>query len=232
MDSPPFELSDFQMKYARAAWNQERASWRAVVQLNVLRSIIAIVEMLQAEIDNEPIASRPLSSAEISTGALRPSLDTTSSETEATLQPPPVPLTNKHHVLKLRLGPLRRVEADLRKQLGMAAAEELAGGPYGVLDDVVDDDPSVASLVRKRTKEFGVRGWSDALGGWTKNPKEVGDGNLPIDDATEVIASCREDMKAIWTDDAVRGILAKRRMRIQDSAGLSVCDLFYSLPPL
>jgi guanine nucleotide-binding protein subunit alpha len=218
------------MKYARAAWNQERASWRAVVQLNVLRSIIAIVEMLQAEMDDEHIPSRPLSPADMSTGALlRLSLDTTSSEVETASHPPPVPLTNKHHILKLRLGPLRRVEADLRRQLGMADAEELAGPDYGVSGEVVDDGPSVASLVRKRTKEFGVTGWKDALGGWMKNPKEVGDGqNLSIDNATEVIASCREDMKALWMDDAVRGILAKRKMRIQDSAGLSVCDLFCS----
>jgi guanine nucleotide-binding protein subunit alpha len=42
------------------------------------------------------------------------------------------------------------------------------------------------------------------------------------DEATEVIASCREDMKSLWTDEVVRSVLVKRRLRLEDSAGLLV----------
>jgi len=212
------------MKYARAAWNQERASWRAVIQLNLLRSILSIVETLQAEIDDEPITSRPLSPLDMNADALlRRSLDTTPSEVEAALQPLPIPLTEKHHILKLRLGPLRRVERDLQSRLGAAGTEELAGYGVGVLGEDASGSVSPTTAARKGSREFVVRGWKDALGGWMKNAKTAGDGEHPtVDDATEVIASCREDMKALWTDEAIKSVLAKRRLRVQDSAGLSV----------
>jgi guanine nucleotide-binding protein subunit alpha len=211
------------MKYAHAAWCHERASWRAVIQLNLLRSIIAIVETLQAEMDNDPVTSRPLSPIDMNTDTLlRPSFDTIRSEDDVASKPLSVPLTDKHHILKLRLGPLRRVEADLKRRLGVASTEETAGGDVGVMGEGTADTVS-STAVQKRSREFGVRGWKDALESWTKNPKSVGSGeHQPVDDATEVIASCREDMKALWTDQTVRDILAKRRMRLQDSAGLSV----------
>lgn len=210
-------LLDFRMKYAHASWSQERGSWRAVVQLNLIRSIIAIVETLQAEMDNEPINSRPLSPVDLNSDALlRRSLDTTPSEIEAASQPLSVPLTAKHHLLKRRLGPLRRVEADLKKRLGSASMEETEGANTGVMGA----GNARIGVVAKQSTEFGVRGWKDIIGGWVQDPKAVKNGVLPVDDATEVIASCKDDMKALWTDQAVKDILEKRRMRIQDSAGL------------
>jgi guanine nucleotide-binding protein alpha-1 subunit len=215
------------MKYARAAWTQERASWRTVIQLNVLRSIIAIVETLQAEMDDEPIVSSPLSLADIDSNAvLRSSLDSTSSEVEATSQPLSVPLTDKHRILKLRLGPLRSVEADLMRRLGAASTEEPAGSDSRVMGDGTAGTVSSTIAAQKRQSEFGVMRWKDTLGGWI-NQKTSGDGkHQPVDDATEVIASCKEDMKALWMDQAVQAILAKRRMRVQDSAGLLVFIFF------
>jgi guanine nucleotide-binding protein subunit alpha len=205
------------MKYAHTSWSQERGSWRAVIQLNLIRSIIAIVETLQAEMDNEPITSRPMSPVELNSDALlRRSLDITPSEIEAASQPLSIPLTAKHHLLKRRLGPLRRVEADLKRRLGSACMEETEGGNAGVMG--AGDDRG--AVVAKQSMEFGVRGWKDVLGGWAQDSKAVRDGILPVDDATEVISSCKEDMKALWMDQAVKDILEKRRMRIQDSAGL------------
>jgi len=39
---------DFRLCYVCAAWDAERALWRAVIQLNIIRSIINIVETLLA----------------------------------------------------------------------------------------------------------------------------------------------------------------------------------------
>ncbi|PPQ84522.1 hypothetical protein CVT25_007623 [Psilocybe cyanescens] len=41
-----------------------------------------------------------------------------------------------------------------------------------------------------------------------------------VDDATEIIASCLEDMKALWTDEVVKGMLRKRKIRTEDTAVL------------
>ena len=52
---------DFRITYARDAWNAECASWRSVIQLNLVRSIITIIETLQAEMagDTLPPTSLP-----------------------------------------------------------------------------------------------------------------------------------------------------------------------------
>ena len=42
----------------------------------------------------------------------------------------------------------------------------------------------------------------------------------PAEEATELIANCREDIKSLWMDDVVRKVLKKPRVRLEDSAGL------------
>ena len=48
----------------------------------------------------------------------------------------------------------------------------------------------------------------------SNNGKERAD----ADDATEVIASCRDDMKALWEDKAVQALFQKHNICLQDSA--------------
>ena len=41
-----------------------------------------------------------------------------------------------------------------------------------------------------------------------------------VDEVTEVIASCKDDMVALWSDPAVRTVLKNWNVRLEDSAGL------------
>jgi hypothetical protein len=159
--------------------------------------------------DSDNTSSSPLSPINLNADHInRPSLDTISSDAEE-VSLLSVPLTNKHQLLKLRLGPLRRVEADLKKRLG-AGTEEIVSG-------VVNVGPLGG---RSRSREFGVRAWKDALGGSETDGGR--DRGQQTDEATEVIVSCREDMMALWTDEAVKAVLTKRKIRVEDSAGLLV----------
>jgi hypothetical protein len=197
------------MRFARTAWKQERASWRAVIQFNLIRSIITIVDLLQAEMDGDPLHEDDQ--------------DHTVAPTTA------VTLTNKHQLLKLRLGPLRRVEADLRRRLGAGSSEEDAAKDQILLHatpfESMSQSNGVPNSRTKRTKELVVREWKDALEGpkTLKSNKvtQLADGG-ESDEATDVIASCREDMKALWSDEAVRTVLKKRNRRLEHSAGLYV----------
>ncbi|TFK38865.1 guanine nucleotide binding protein, alpha subunit [Crucibulum laeve] len=333
-------LKNFRLKYARTAWKQERNSWRSVIQLNLLRSVNTILDVLQAEMDGEPV-DRPTTStssdlvaegedvdgveaamsvedkhAEESeesdagvglegmglegmisignedaaqarmgkSGAGTPntSPSPTSASPSTLLSSPllsastaptspnpnsPValpsdgPLTSHHQLLKLRLGPLRRVEMDLRRRLGAGAEEDYGVTPLGTVTNTQVTSASnnvgagTGTLVAKRSRpEFGVREWKDALvngqQGATYHGRgsqhghgrasELGHGSQvghesrqvveagergDVDEATEVIASCREDMKALWMDPIVRDVLKKRRMRLEDSAGFFLDDL-------
>ncbi|KAG6835896.1 hypothetical protein H0H93_013570 [Arthromyces matolae] len=217
--------SDFRMKYARAAWKAERQSWRAVIQLNLIRSVLTIIDTIQAEINGEPlqqfISARPLT-IRVDNGPHasppRPSVDSEFMDSETfddddVLESPR--LTDKHELLMRRLGPLRRVEADLKRRLG-AGTEEVGceGADSGVLGEDMSPSPNPLSVGR-RTMEFGVRGWKyvfegplAALSGNTGNTQT----SEKVDNATEVIAECKQDIWDLWADATVRAILKKRRI--------------------
>ena len=221
---------DFRMTYARDAWNAERASWRSVIQLNLVRSIMTIVETLQAEMAGDrPRYDSPLQSAPHS-----PAISPKTSSNFITATPTPQQSTSdsvssllngKHQLLQLRLGPLRRVEADLKRRFGEQAyeSEEVQSIPLGPLK--LDVDPQ--ELYKK---EFGVGRLMEALkksrhsqesprGGDPGHNRMVSADNV-VDEATEVIASCKDDIVALWSDPAVRTVLKNWNIRLEDSAGL------------
>jgi guanine nucleotide-binding protein subunit alpha len=48
-------------------------------------------------------------------------------------------------------------------------------------------------------------------------PASPGD---PVDEATEILASCREDIKTLWSDEEVNVVSGKRKLRLEGTAGL------------
>ena len=95
------------MQYARETWLEERSSWRAIIQLNLIRSIVTLLDFLGDAL------SGPTSDSPSALGML---------------------LTEKHRLLRLRLAPLRGVQQDLQRRLGAGAVEETYNpGPGGVL---------------------------------------------------------------------------------------------------
>jgi hypothetical protein len=85
------------MQYARETWLEERSSWRAIIQLNLIRSIVTLLDFLGDAL------SGPTFDSPSALGML---------------------LTEKHRLLRLRLAPLRGVQQDLQRRLGAAAVEE------------------------------------------------------------------------------------------------------------
>ena len=71
-------------------------------------------------------------------------------------------------------------------------------------------EPSTTSMTQRPTKEDVDEGMDG----------EGNDGGGAGDDATEVIAGCREDVRALWEDGVVQEMLARQRIRLADSAGL------------
>jgi hypothetical protein len=95
------------MQYARETWHEERSSWRAIIQLNLIRSIVSLLDLLGDSLGSSALDSPSASS---------------------------VPLNEKHRLLRLRLVPLRGVQQDLQRRLGAATIEESYNpGPGGVL---------------------------------------------------------------------------------------------------
>ncbi|TEB37471.1 G-alpha-domain-containing protein [Coprinellus micaceus] len=106
----PDALRDFQMAYAQKSWAEERASWRAVILLNLVRSVNNLIDILTETLDSADLFNLGLLG--------------TSSAAYA--------LNETHRTIMKRLGVLRQIERDLRMLLGSGASEiEPEGGDEG-----------------------------------------------------------------------------------------------------
>lgn len=227
-----------QLAYSPKAFAAERASWRAVIQLNLVRSINTILDAVTSElVDTDAVSSSPyifgssLSSKPPSPvpgehGGSSGSLDISPDRRSALRK------------LKLRLTPLRQVEADLKARLGAGTeevtedsiardaegrgsldAETLMATP---LDDVPyapvrRPHPKDAVYVRShqdwKEKEKARSKFSLSLlkpgNSGAKRPASLGEEK---DTATGVLAECREDMLTLWRDPGVREVLKRRKV--------------------
>lgn len=203
-----------QMAYTPRAWAQERASWKAVIQLNLIRSINTIVDALGEELSHQPPTSQSHS------GPPSPASDQglISGDRRGTLLK-----------LRMRLTPLRQVEADLKDRLGAGTSEVSEASLHGELaglDAMMAtpfDDSAYASTSRRfNPKDVVVRShraWKERENARkeTKDrastrPNSPGSASDKRDSATEVLAGCGEDMAALWQDPVVKEIVRKRRL--------------------
>lgn len=216
-----------------------------MIQLNLVRSINTILDVLSTEMGKtgahptSPMSSpfaRPVTSP-ASTNSSHESSPTNEAST-----PSPVQFSNTHALLKLRLAPLRRVEADLKQLIGAASDEVpetpgigLWGNGSGSHAHPPDDENAAApfeagSVGRRRPSEYYVRSnatWREAVlsayhrinGHETEGRVSNGSDGSKLDDATEIIASCADDMQALWEDDVVRDVLRRRKIRMELAPG-------------
>ncbi|KAJ8691056.1 hypothetical protein PTI98_010663 [Pleurotus ostreatus] len=226
-------LKNFRLKYAYQQWLQERASWRAVIQLNVVRSALAILDALQAEINNDPLLDpglddddesleiHPTHHASPASSRLEFASYASSSSSSS---PSVVGLSDKHKLLALRLSPLRRIETVLKKRLG-AGSEEVRNAPSQDMQATPFESPQVPPGKHRRAAEFVVRTWSDALQGRAAANHHTTADEYDSEEVTEVIARCQEDLITLWNDPVVRKVLSSRRIPIEHSAGFFLDDL-------
>jgi guanine nucleotide-binding protein subunit alpha len=98
------------MAYAQKSWAEERASWRAVILLNLVRSVNNLIDILTETLDSADL---------LTSGSSEPAQRLT-------------PLNETHRTIMKRLGVLRQIERDLRMLLGSGASEiEPEGGDEG-----------------------------------------------------------------------------------------------------
>ncbi|KAF8880735.1 guanine nucleotide binding protein, alpha subunit [Infundibulicybe gibba] len=199
---------DLKMKYAPTAWKKERAAWKLVIQLNLIRTIITIIETLQAETDNQPL------STSASTLQSPVSLNNARASTSSSLSPD---IINSHappactSAPQAPPGPTPSAEEDFKRRLGAGPGEVvLPEGMHSHLLSLWDVPEDIERHHRRYMSNTG-RGGGDEERCW--------------DDATDLIASCREDMMALWADKAVRAVLNVRGMRLEDSANFFLNDL-------
>ncbi|KIY68130.1 heterotrimeric G protein alpha subunit [Cylindrobasidium torrendii FP15055 ss-10] len=191
-------LKNFRMCYAPQDWERERAGWRAVVQLNVVRSIVSILNIVEAEINGEPVHDYSGSD----------------SDSDASLLEDTFRFTPSHQLLVVKLAALRSVETDLQRTLGLGvdAAQfslSMSATPF--------DAYNTGSSARRKTRELAVRHWAQAV--------KTNDNVRSIDSVAEVLANLKNEMITLWNDKTVQLVLERRRMRLPDSAEFFLAQL-------
>ncbi|KAG7449581.1 G-alpha-domain-containing protein [Guyanagaster necrorhizus] len=209
-------LKNFQLINSPKAFRQERASWRAVVQLNVARSIRIILDIMsqahaQQTQKQHPVASSSMSSFE-------------------SLQRPDVvypTLTAEHLKLKMRLKPLLQVEEALLRRLSPGNTAEFEATQLTVPTSLPYPDrnykePSVNSAVH----------WKGAFGRLlTPNEQRTSfdsEQGIDFDDPKDpglVLHNCREDMDHLWNDPTVKELLKVHKLRLEDLSGFFLDSL-------
>ncbi|KAJ7713783.1 G-protein alpha subunit [Mycena maculata] len=213
-------LKNFRLKYAASQWKAELRSWRAVIQLNLVQNVLTILDVMQDRLalpDPTSANTGPTSFAPGPYG--RASIDSTRSDITLVGSRPGshIILTQKHRLLNLRLSPLRNVEEDLRRRLGASDPEfTFANGDDGAMNGLPGER-------RKSSREFGVRGWIGALG-FPSNGAKKSDEPMPVDEATEILATLQDDIISLWEDNEVRELLRARGVRVEDRPGFFLSD--------
>ena len=166
-----------------------------------------------------------------------PESTTGASSSAADASAPPLQFTHTHALLKLRLAPLRQIETDLKLLIGAATEElpDISGLSGSSNTSALPEDPQLAAAPfegrARRPGEYYVRAnasWREAvrsayhrLGGTDNGDGRAG--AIPVErleGATEIIASCAEDMQALWTDEVVRELLKRRKIKMELTPGL------------
>nr|GAT45923.1 predicted protein [Mycena chlorophos] len=243
-------------------WAEDKSSWTCVVLLNLIRNVNDILDMLGREMVAAQTAGLPAASSShpnakpsgISTSnADSPDSSPLSSDDEAVVEVrrtsigvgpssnghPPLKFKDTHRLLRLRLAPLRRVQADLEGRLGAAATELYTSNTTSAAPFDPEAEGSLLAKGKERAHhtEFSINsrnGWKSALERFRAARRSGEDGHGTLrrgahrdleDEVLSVLAGCREDIRALWEDRVVRQMMTRRKVRIEDSAGFFLNDV-------
>lgn len=220
-------IADFQMIFTPKGFAQECKRWKPLIQLNLIRSVLVILDNLivdpslsDLDVDNylslDPTMPDALySRSHRLLGAKVRSIqgDDLSSVILPNSHPgssSPMPqLTRQHEYLKMRLSPLARLQELLISRLAADFGDATSscinskfattrGGEFFV---------RAKALLRRRSSSDMTR--SRAL----KYPEDD-------DEITNVLDACRDDIVALWRDPIVREILHRRKIHLEEGPGL------------
>ncbi|OCH87361.1 G-alpha-domain-containing protein [Obba rivulosa] len=207
-------LKNFQLLHSPKAFKAERASWRAVVQLNVVRSMRLILEvMAQAQ-----AALHSPSSGFFDDADGVPQLPT---------------LTADHLKLKMRLSPLLQVEETLVRKLNPAGSVEREATQLArATEPAAHLDAANMELARARSREVAINSqfaWKGMFSKLVANPRGSFESDaIDWDDPQDpgrILHACRDDMIALWNDPTIRELLEVQKVRLQDVPGFFLDDL-------
>lgn len=238
-------LRQFQRLYTPTAFREERILWRAVIQLNVVRSIRTILDALEAT--SSPTSSPRSHNRSLSFRRPRknsnPSSDIEIEDSGSEYYPnhssvslSPSPL----EALRSRLSALQHVEKVLIAKLVPPNEEE----PTHLVSSI-PTEAQVHTRVYNRNQEIFVRPSQTFRGALSrarveyptvtqddeeqpKNGRPLSLGNTgleTVDESQAALHSLQKEMIQLWADPHVRQILRHKKIRLEEQPGFFLNDL-------
>ncbi|KXN90120.1 Guanine nucleotide-binding protein alpha-4 subunit [Leucoagaricus sp. SymC.cos] len=199
-------LKNFQLIHSPKAFQNEKASWRAVIQLNVTRSIRLILEAMTETQLPPGDSSRPNSPS----------------------PPADLPALSPEHLrLKMRLLPLQQVEENLLRRLSSAGSSEIEATH---LSPVTNLPYSGRAGKAKEVTVNSTSQWKGAFSRLLSNARSSFESGADINfsdpnDPGVVLHACAEDMILLWNDPTIKQLLSARKQRLEDMAGFFLDSL-------
>ncbi|KAF8973195.1 guanine nucleotide-binding protein alpha-4 subunit [Flammula alnicola] len=205
-------LKNFQLINSPKAFRNERASWRAVVQLNVVRSVRLILDTITEAHANANGITPPISSI---TGLPRPrtaSADSYGSHT---------PVSAELLKLRMRLLPLQQVEELLLRKMTPAGSAEFEATHLSPVTNLPYKGRS------GKFREVAINStaqWKGAFGRLMATARASMESGADIDfedpnDPGVILHACAEDIIRLWNDPTVKKLLEAQRIRLEDMGG-------------
>ncbi|KAG8905471.1 hypothetical protein FRB99_008912 [Tulasnella sp. 403] len=212
-------LKQFQILHSPNAFQNERLSWRLVIQLNLVKSIRRILE---AVIHASPIPESPsvviaASDDRWDTSASGIAYPSTSVDSFDTIMTSSTVDPNDFTDYKMRLMPLLRAEEILTQKLASPDSLHYNGDALGGREGY--NHLSWTSHLTS-PKEMFVRS-----GDMWKMKSTPPGGDLLIQEATDLIFQTREDMMRLWRNPVVHDILRREKINLSESSGFFLDDM-------
>ncbi|KAI0360519.1 G-alpha-domain-containing protein [Trametes cingulata] len=191
-------LKNFQIHFAPNALRAESDAWRAVIHLNLVRSVNYILDVL-----TKPSASP----TQTQTGDASPTVPHFTRRLSATPQP-----NTDLRRFKLALSPLRQVEVILTRHLSADDLPNMSADSESVharaTDVTIRGGHAWRALVRQRQEREGKQHsrYSEGLAGEVEN-------------ARQIVDACREEIVTMWTSSGVQAALRDEGIVLEDQSG-------------
>jgi hypothetical protein len=187
---PSTHSDDHFADHSHQVFRTERASWRAVIQLNVVRSIHLILDAISK-------------GEKTSSG---------SQEFPTELVAPPELLK-----IKLRLAPLLQVEETLIRRLTPAGSGETEATLR--IGRNMSYSERTKNYMKEVTVNSAVQ-WKGSFGRRLSQETDKALNWEDPDDPGRILHACSEDMIRLWEDPMTKKFLEAQKLRLQELAGL------------
>ncbi|KAI8970752.1 G-alpha-domain-containing protein [Trametes punicea] len=211
-------LKNFQLQFSPQHFAKERAAWKTIIQLNLIRCVKRLLEVLQEEWESSLQTTTPSSIAKGKGVAGR-------TPTSPGVRFSTSPLNDHHRRIRMRLSALLPIEEELMRKLLPDASPvnrdvcvRAGSGWKGVLA-ALSSNTSTLDVPRNPQPP--------PLPSAMKGGSRPGTGHAHAKDKdtpAAVLAACKDDIVMLWEDPVVQAVLKKRNVRLQDMPGFFLND--------